>query len=107
MATADILSILLASVLAWAGCLNLAGPNFIREEFKAWGYSDRLRILVGVLEWISAAALLIESLRLIGCAIAITIMLGVLVTLFRQRVFMRIEYPLVLLALLLLVARGR
>jgi uncharacterized membrane protein YphA (DoxX/SURF4 family) len=107
MAIADILPILLAAVLAWAGCLNLAAPDFIREEFRAWGYSDQFRKAVGALEWIAAAALLIEPLRPIGCVIAIAIMLGVLVTLFRQRAFMRLEYPLVLLALLLLVARGR
>ena len=34
MAIADILPILLASVLAWVGCLNLVAPNCIREEFK-------------------------------------------------------------------------
>lgn len=106
MAMADILPVLLAVVLAWAGSLNLAAPDFIREEFRAWGYSDRLRILVGALEWIAAAALLIQPLRLIGCAIAATILAGVLVTLFRHRAFMRLEYPLVLLTLVLLVAQG-
>jgi hypothetical protein len=34
VAIADILPILLASVLAWVGCLNLVAPNFIREELK-------------------------------------------------------------------------
>ena len=107
MAIADILPILLAAVLAWAGCLNLAAPEFIRAEFRAWGYSDRFRQMVGALEWIAAAALLLQPLRPIGCAIAIAIMLGVLVTLFWQRQFMRLEYPLVLMALLWLVALAR
>jgi two-component sensor histidine kinase len=39
VAIADILPILLASVLAWVGCLNLVAPNFIREELKARGCS--------------------------------------------------------------------
>src|SRR5258706_14184149 len=103
MTTADILAILLAAVLARAGWLNLAAPDFIRAEFRAWGLSDRLRVTVGVLEWIAAAGILIPPLRLIGCSIAAAIMLGVLSTLLRQREFMRLEYPAVLLALLLLI----
>jgi hypothetical protein len=31
---------------------------------------------IGALEWIAAAALLIEPVRMIGCVIAATIMLG-------------------------------
>ena len=77
MAVADVLPILLAAVLAWAGCLNVAAPEFIRAEFKAWGFSDRFRQMVGVLEWIAAAALLLQPLRPVGCAIAIAIVLGV------------------------------
>ena len=103
MAIADILAILLAAVLARAGGLNLTAPDFIRAEFRAWGYSDRLRMTVGILEWVSAATLLVPSLRVIGCAIAIAILLGVLFTLARQRELMRLEYPAVLLALVLLV----
>ncbi|WP_334389622.1 DoxX family protein [Bradyrhizobium sp. AZCC 2262] len=97
------LSILLAVVLVRAGWLNPVAPDFIRAEFKAWGYSDSLRKTVGALEWISAAALLMPPLRMIGCAVAIAITLGVLVTLSRQREFMRLEYPVVLMALVLLV----
>ncbi len=103
MTIASMLAILLAAALAWAGCLNLTGPDFIRAEFKAWGFPDRLRIVVGALEWTAAAALLIPPLRLIGCVIAIGILLGVLATLFRQRQYLRLEYPLVLLSLVLMV----
>jgi DoxX-like family len=104
MSIASNLAILLAAALAWAGCLNLVGPDFIRAEFKAWGYSNRLRLLVGALEWTAAIALLIQPLRLIGCVIALGVLLGVLVTLFRQREYLRLEYPLVLLVLVLVVA---
>jgi len=41
MAIADIRLILLASVPAWIGCLNLVAPNCIREEFKVRGCSAR------------------------------------------------------------------
>ncbi|WP_315832079.1 DoxX family protein [Bradyrhizobium prioriisuperbiae] len=104
MSTPDILSILLAVVMARAGWLNLTAPDFIRAEFRAWGYSERLRIGVGVLEWIAAAALLIPSLRPIGCAIAVIVLLGVIATLWRHREFMRVEYPALLLAVTLLTA---
>lgn len=104
MTIPDILSILLAVVMARAGWLNLSAPDFIRAEFRAWGYSDRLRVAVGVLEWIAAATLLIPPLRLIGCGVAVVILLGVLATLWRHREFMRLEYPVVLLVVTLLTA---
>ncbi len=106
MSIVDILSVLLAATLAWAGCLNLAGPHFIRAEFKAWGYSDRLRIAAGALEWSAAVAVLFPTFRLIGCLIAAAVLLGVLFTLLRERAYMRLEYPLVLLVLVLIVAIG-
>ena len=103
MTTADLLLVLIALLLARAGWLNLAAPDFIRAEFKAWGYSDRLRVTVGVLEWTAAAALLIPPSRLIGCAVAVAIIVGVLATLLWQREFKRLEYPAVLLVLILLI----
>jgi uncharacterized membrane protein YphA (DoxX/SURF4 family) len=100
----QILLALLAVVFIRAGWLNLFAPDFIRAEFKSWGYSDRLRIAVGATEWAAAIVLLIPSVRLIGCALAIVIILGVIVTFLRHREFMRLEYPAVLLSIILLVA---
>jgi hypothetical protein len=99
-----LLPILLSAVLIWAGGLNLAGPSFIRAEFAGWGYSDGLRIAVGLTEWVAAIALTFAPFRIVGCILAMLILLGVIVTLIRHRSLMRLEYPLVLLALTLMVA---
>jgi|SRR5882724_7377487 len=104
MAIGHILLVLLTIILIRAGWLNLFGPDFIRAEFKDWGYSDRLRMAVGLTEWVAAIALLSSSLRLIGCVLAIVVMLGVIITFLRHREFMRLEYPTVLLVLISLIA---
>lgn len=102
--TADlVLSVLLAAVLVWAGALNIVGPGFIRSEFRNWGYPDSLRIAVGLTEWAAALALLFPQTRLLGCALAAAVLIGVLWTFLRHGERMRMEYPLVLLALVLLV----
>ena len=104
MAGGLLLPILLSAVLIWAGALNLTGPGFIRAEFARWGYPDGLRIVVGVTEWAAAIALIFVPLRIIGCALAVIVLLGVAATFVRDRSLMKLEYPLVLLALTLVVA---
>ena len=99
-----LLPILLSAVLVWAGGLNLAGPDFIREEFAKWGYSDGFRISVGLAEWAAAIALIFVPFRILGCVLTTIILLGVVGTFVRDRSMMRLEYPLVLLALTLMVA---
>src|SRR5882757_4079764 len=104
MTIGQILVALLTLVLVRAGWLNLFAPDFIRDEYKRWGYSDSLRIAVGITEWIGAITLLIPSVRLIGCALAIAVLLGVVLTFLRHREFMRLEYPAMLLSITLLGA---
>ncbi|MBR0869442.1 DoxX family protein [Bradyrhizobium tropiciagri] len=104
MISSHLLPILLSAVLIWAGGLNLAGPDFIREEFAKWGYSDGLRMSVGLAEWAAAIALIVVPFRMLGCALAAIILLGVIVTFARDRSLMRLEYPLVLLAIDMMIA---
>lgn len=94
-----VLIAILCIVFVRAGWLNLSAPSFIRVEFAGYGYSDRLRIAVGVIEWVAAGALLYSGTRLLGCVLAMLVLLGVLATFCRHREFGRLEYPLVLLAL--------
>jgi DoxX-like protein len=103
MAAENIPAVLLAVVLVWAGGLNIVAPDFIRSEFKGWGYPDWLRVGVGVTEWAAAVSLLFPATRSIGCALAVMVLLGVIVTFLRHGERMRLEYPLVLLALVLWV----
>lgn len=103
--TADLLlACLLSAVLIWAGALNVLGPAFIREEFEAWGYPNWFRIAVGLTEWVAAVCLVIPALRMTGCVLATAVLVGVVGTFWRDRQKMRMEYPLVLLALTLIVA---
>lgn len=97
--TDSLLAWMLAAILVWAGALNVVGPGFIRAEFEAWGYPAWLRIAAGLAEWSAALALLFPPTRVLGCALAIAVLLGVLATLARYRQWMRLEYPLVMLFL--------
>ena len=101
MAADSFIAALLSIVLVWAGALNVFAPAFIRAEFKGWGYPDWLRVAVGLTEWAAAIALMIPAIRLGGCAVATAVLLGVVVTFLRDGQRMRLEYPLVLLALVL------
>lgn len=104
MSADTLVALLLALVLVWAGALNLVGPGFIRSEFKGWGYPDSLRIAVGLTEWAAALALLFPATRMAGCALAAAVLLGVVYTFLRHGERMRLEYPLVLLALVVIVS---
>lgn len=99
----SLIVLLLSAVLIWAGGLNILAPGFIRDEFRGWGYPDWLRVGTGVTEWLAAVALVYSPLRLLGCGLALLVLIGVIVTFARTRQWMRMEYPLVLLALVLWV----
>jgi uncharacterized membrane protein YphA (DoxX/SURF4 family) len=104
MTVADLLAWLLACLFVWAGALNIIGPKFIRDEFDSWHYPSWLRMAAGATEWLAAFLLIWPHLRIIGCVVGILVLLGVILTLLRDRQLMRLEYPLVLLALTVLVA---
>jgi uncharacterized membrane protein YphA (DoxX/SURF4 family) len=104
MTLADLLAWLLACLFVWAGALNIIGPKFIRDEFDSWDYPPWLRVAAGAAEWLGAFLLIWPQYRLIGCFVGIIVLLGVILTLLRDRQPMRLEYPLVLLALTVLVA---
>jgi uncharacterized membrane protein YphA (DoxX/SURF4 family) len=101
---AHLLAWLLACIFVWAGALNIVGPKFIRDEFHSWHYPPWLRLAVGASEWLAAVLLIWPRFRLIGCLVGVIVLLGVIVTLLRARQLMRLEYPLVLLALAVLIA---
>jgi uncharacterized membrane protein YphA (DoxX/SURF4 family) len=104
MTLADLLAWLLACLFVWAGALNIIGPKFIRDEFDSWHYPPWLRLAAGAAEWLAAFLLVWPQFRLIGCIVGMVVLLGVILTLLRDRQLMRLEYPLVLLALAALIA---
>jgi uncharacterized membrane protein YphA (DoxX/SURF4 family) len=101
---AHLLAWLLACIFVWAGALNIVGPKFIRDEFNSWHYPQWLRLAAGASEWLAAVLLIWPRFRLIGCLVGVVVLFGVIVTLLRVGQLMRLEYPLVLLALAVLIA---
>ena len=97
------IALLLAAAMATGGGLNLAGPDFIRQEFRRWGYPAPLRVVVGLAECVSAALLLIPPTRPPGALLALGVLAGVLVTLARDRAWLRCEYPTLLAILAVLI----
>jgi uncharacterized membrane protein YphA (DoxX/SURF4 family) len=99
LATYYLLSCTLAGIFLWSGWLSLFGPSFIAEEFRQWKYPDWLRVAVGVVEWIIAGMLLVQLLPRLAVLLATAILVAVVVTLVRDRQFMRLDLPVVLLAI--------
>lgn len=106
MTAAGILPLVLAAAMAIGAGLNLAAPGFIRAEFDRWGYPPLLRIAVGLAEALAAILLLVPATRGYGAALALAVLAGVVGTLARDRAWLRLEYPIVLVILALLVLRG-
>ncbi|MGG5817771.1 DoxX family protein [Falsiroseomonas sp. HW251] len=99
-------ALILAGAMAIAAVLNLRAPRFVRAEFARWGYPSSLRIAVGVVEAAAAVMLLFPSWRARGAALALAVLAGVIATLLRDRAWLRLEYPVVLAVLALLVLRA-
>lgn len=90
----------LVAVFLWSGWLLLFGPSFIAEEFKKWKYPDWLRIAVGVAEWSVAAMLIFGFVPRLAILLALAIMAAVVFTFVKDRQFMRLEHPLLIVVLL-------
>lgn len=97
------LALILAAAMAIGGTLNLAGPGFVRDEFRRWGYPAWLRPAVGAAEWAAALMLLVPITRAFGAALALAVLVGVLASLARDHAWLRCEYPAVLLVIAAMV----
>jgi hypothetical protein len=85
-ASADsILAGILTVLFAIAGVMNLAGLGAVKRDFARWGYPTWLRLLCGALELSAAALIPWQQTRLVGLALAGSIMIGALFTLMRNR----------------------
>ena len=71
-----VLSALLAFVFLMAGVPKLAGAEGHIRHFVVWGYPDWFRIVVGSVETVSAALLLIPRLAFWGALGIVVIMAG-------------------------------
>lgn len=104
MISPSAIAVLLSLAFLWAGALNLYGPSFVVAEFGRWGYPQLLRRGVGIAEWLAALCLLMAETRWAGALLGLAVLAGVIVSLSRTREWMRIEYPLVLTVLCVVVA---
>jgi hypothetical protein len=80
-----ILALSLAALFAFIGVVQLAGPRFLRDAYRRWDYSQRLRIATGVLDL--AAAIMLTDAALLGWGIALgaVLIFGAVVTLLNHR----------------------
>ena len=66
----------LAIILALIGAVQLAGPRFVRETYRRWGYGQHVRSLTGVLDIIAAIMLATPDFRGWGIALAAILTFG-------------------------------
>lgn len=99
----SILAMLVAALFAVAGIINLARPAAVKRDFARWGYPGWFQLLCGALELLSAALLVGQQTRLLGLALAGTIMIGAIFTLLRNREPFRHLAPALMFAALVVV----
>lgn len=102
----DLVRLLLAAALTWAAVLNAWGPEFVRFEFKRWGYPTWLRYGVALAE-LAAAMLLINAAFKWGAWLSLGVLGGVLASLAKDRAWLRMEYPAMLAALAIVILNGK
>jgi uncharacterized membrane protein YphA (DoxX/SURF4 family) len=89
----------LAAIFAGSAALNLAGPEFVREEFEKWHYPSWLRLAVAAMEFTAAALLLATGTRAYGAMLALLILAAVVFSMARTREWLRMQFPLLMGAL--------
>ncbi len=102
-----ILSILLGLLFLFAGGTKLAGMQMHVEHFAHWGYPDWFRLVVGAIEVVFGAALLVPPVAFYGAVVLAIDMVGAAYTELFRGDPPRAAFPLVLLLLLAFVAYAR
>ncbi|MBZ7924227.1 DoxX family protein [Ensifer adhaerens] len=89
----------MAALFAISASLNLTGPNFVKEEFENWNYPFWLRYAVGACEIAAAIAFLVPGWSGYGALVALTILTGVLFSLFKTSEWLRMMLPALMFAI--------
>jgi len=97
----EYVKIIIACAFLSASVVNLVGPNVIRAEFAKWGYPDWSRVTIAIVELVGSLLLFVARTQWLGALILLVVTLGVLLSFVRSREWMRMQYPLVLLFLLI------
>ncbi|SAL13880.1 hypothetical protein AWB71_00448 [Caballeronia peredens] len=98
-----LVNIVVALAFLAAGVVNAIGPAPIRSEFEKWGYPAWLRLIVAAVEFGGAICMMLAETHRFGAVTLLIIVLGVLVSFIRSREWMRMQYPLMLLLLLIIL----
>lgn len=75
----------LAALFGVIGVVQLAGPRFLREAYRHWDYSQRLRVVTGLLDIAAAVMLVDPGMRGWGIALGALLTFGSVVTLLNHR----------------------
>jgi len=75
----------LAALFGAIGVVQLAGPRFLRDAYRHWDYSQRLRVVMGLSDIAAAVMLAESSTRGWGIALAALLTFGSVVTLLNHR----------------------
>ncbi|WP_232830585.1 DoxX family protein [Oceanicella sp. SM1341] len=93
---------LLAAFFVLGGSLNLFPSEEIRADYVRWGYPASFHIVTGILEWVTAALLVVPFSRLAGSLLGAGVMIAAAVTVVANGEHAHAVPPLVVLALLML-----
>jgi uncharacterized membrane protein YphA (DoxX/SURF4 family) len=99
----EYVNLIIALAFLAAAIVNLSGPPAIRAEFAKWGYPAWLRVAVATVELIGSILLVTPRTQWLGASILLAVTLGILVSFTRSKEWMRMQYPFVLLFLLVAI----
>ena len=101
------ITLFLSLVCLRSGWLKVTGNVFWVRDFHRWGYPDGFRIVVGAIELVSMALLLIPRLAFYGATLFAIVMLGAIFTHATHHEFTRLPFNLLLLSLSLIIIFAR
>jgi len=78
-------ALVLAATFALIGAVQLIGPEFVRNAYRRWNYSTRLRIVTGMLDIAAAFMLAAPEMRAWGIGLAALLSFGSVVILINHR----------------------
>ena len=84
------------------GLGNIFASNAILDEYQRWGYPEWFHYVTGIVELVAAALILLRPTRLLGLALAATIMLAAIATVFGHGEYSHAIAPAIVLGLVLL-----
>lgn len=96
------LQVVMGLMFVLVGLLKFQDPTWARS-FARWGYPDGFYMVIGVLEALGGAALLVPRLTTYAALLLVTVMAGAVVTHLVHGEMQRLPVPLVYLLLVALV----